>query len=81
MNISAEHALNIVQNEIESFVYSRMSDSKISAGFMEKILESILCEIRKLKNQDLEKLIVELNSQIPKVLDEKIEKHTTSVKQ
>lgn len=81
MEMSAEYALNIIQNEVELFIYSRMNDGKISAGFMEKILESILCEIRKIKNQDLEKLIVKLNSQIPEVLEEKIEKHTTSIKE
>lgn len=80
MNISIEHALNIIQNEVEDFIYKKMQESKISAGLMEKILEGILCQIRKLKNQDLENLILELNKNLPEVCEEKTEKHTASIK-
>lgn len=79
MEISVENALSIIQNELETFIYNRMEEGKISAGLMEKIIESILCEIRKLKNQDLEKLILKLNSMIPKVTDEKIQEHRISI--
>lgn len=79
MNISVEYALNIVQSEIENFIYRKMQESKVSAGLMEKILEGILCQIRKLKNQDLENLILELNRNLPEVCEEKIEKHTASI--
>ena len=75
MKISTELAMSIIQNKIEEFIFKEMRESQISAGFMEKILESILCEIRKLKCQDLEKLIIELNEEIPEICDEKIEKH------
>lgn len=79
MNISVEYALNIIQNEIEDFVYRKMQESKVSAGFMEKILEGILCQIRKLKNQDLEKFVLEVNKNFPEIQDDKIEKHTASL--
>jgi len=75
MKISTELAMGIIQNRIEEFIFKEMKESSISAGFMEKILESILCEMRKLKSQDLEKLIIKLNEEIPEICDEKIEKH------
>ena len=49
-----------MQTEIEEFIYQKMQESQVSAGLIEKILEGVLCQIRKLKNQDLEKLIFEL---------------------
>ena len=75
MKISTELAMSIIQNRIEEFIFKEMRESHISAGFMEKILESILCEMRKLKCQDVEKLIIKLNEEIPEICDEKIEKH------
>ena len=75
MKISTELAMGIIQNRIEEFIFKEMRESHISAGFMEKILESILCEMRKLKCQDVEKLIIKLNEEIPEICDEKIEKH------
>ena len=75
MKISTELAMGIIQNKIEEFIFKEMRESHISAGFMEKILESILCGIRKLKCQDVEKLIIKLNEEIPEICDEKIEKH------
>lgn len=77
MKISTEQAMSIIQNRIEEFIFKEMRESQISAGFMEKILESILCEMRKLKCQDLERLIIKLNEEIPEICDEKIEKHET----
>ena len=68
-----------MQIEIEEFIYQKMQESQVSAGLIEKILEGILCQIRKLKNQDLEKLILELNKEIPTVSEEKVEKYTTSI--
>lgn len=71
--------MSFIQTEIEEFIYQKMQESQVSAGLIEKILESVLCQIRKLKNQDLEKLILELNKEIPTVSEEKVEKHTTSI--
>lgn len=79
MNIPIEHAMSFMQTEIEEFIYQKMQESQVPAGLIEKILEGILCQIRKLKNQDLEKLILELNKEIPIVSEEKVEKHTTSI--
>ena len=76
MKIPIEQAMNIIQSKIEEFIYKEMQESRLSAGLMEKILESILCEIRKLKAQDLEKFIVKMNEEIPELYDEKIETHT-----
>ena len=78
MNIPIEHAISFMQTEIEEFIYQKMQESQVSAGLIEKILEGVLCQIRKLKKQDLEKLIFELNREIPTVSEEKVEKHTTS---
>lgn len=75
MKISTELAMNIIQNKIEEFIFKEMKESQISAGFIEKILESILCEIRKLKCQDLEKFIIKLKEEIPEICEEKEEKH------
>ena len=80
MNISIEHGLNIIQIEVEDFVYKKMQDSQVSAGLMEKILEGILCQIRKLKNQDLERLIIEMNKNLPEIYEEKVEEQTASIK-
>lgn len=80
MNIPVEYALNIIQSEIEDFIYKRMQESKVSAGLMEKILEGILCQIRKLKNQDLERLIIEMNKNLPEICEEKVEEQTVSIK-
>lgn len=77
MKISIEQAMSILQNKVEEFIFKEMRESQISAGVMKKILESILCEIRKLKCQDLEKLIIKLNEEIPEICDETIEKHET----
>lgn len=79
MKIPIEHALNIIQTEIEEFIYQKMQDSGLSAGLIEKILEGILCQIRKLKNQDLEKIILEMNKKMPEILDEKVEKKTAKI--
>ena len=79
MNIPIEHAMSFMQTEIEEFIYKKMQESQVSAGLIEKILEGVLCQVRKLKNQDLEKLILELNKEIPTVSEEKVEKHTTSI--
>ena len=76
MNIPIEHALNIIQTEIEEFIYQQMQESRLSAGLMEKILEGVLCQIRKLKTRDLEKFILEMNKKMPEVFEEKIEKQT-----
>ena len=76
MNIPIEHALNIIQTEIEEFIYQKMQESRLSAGLMEKILEGVLCQIRKLKTRDLEKFILEMNKKMPEVFEEKIEKQT-----
>ena len=46
---------------------------------MEKVLESVLCQIRKLKSQDLEKFILEMNKKMPEVYEEKIEKQTAKI--
>ncbi len=81
MKISIDHALNIVQNEVEDFIFARMEEGKISAGLMEKVLEGVLSQIRKLKNKDLEQLIIEINSQIPVVCDEKVEEHTATIEE
>jgi Ni,Fe-hydrogenase III large subunit len=53
-----------------------MQESRLSAGLMEKILEGVLCQIRKLKTRDLEKFILEMNKKMPEVFEEKIEKQT-----
>lgn len=79
MKIPIEHALNIIQTEIEEIIYQKMQESRISAGLIEKILEGILCQIRKLKNQDLEKIILEMNKKMPEILEEKIEKKTAKI--
>lgn len=79
MNIPIEHAMSFMQTEIEEFIYQKMQESRLPAGLMEKILEGTLCQIRKLKSQDLEKLILELNKEIPTISEEKVEKHTTSI--
>ncbi|MFR1178849.1 MAG: hypothetical protein ACLSDH_02135 [Bacilli bacterium] len=79
MNIPIEHAMSFMQTEIEEFIYQKMQESQVSAGLIEKILESVLCQVRKLKSQDLEKLILELNKEIPTVSEEKVEKHTASI--
>ena len=79
MKIPIEHALNIIQTEIEEIIYQKMQESQISAGLIEKILEGILCQIRKLKNQDLEKIILEMNKKMPEILEEKIEKKTAKI--
>lgn len=79
MNIPVEHAMGFIQTEIEEFIYQKMQESRLPAGLMEKILEGTLCQIRKLKSQDLEKLILELNKEIPTISEEKVEKHTTSI--
>ena len=76
MNIPIEHALNIIQTEIEEFIYQKMQESRLSAGLMEKILEGTLCQIRKLKTRDLEKFILEMNKKMPEVFEEKIEKQS-----
>ena len=76
MNIPIENALNIIQTEIEEFIYQKMQESRLSAGRMEKILEGVLCQIRKLKTRDLEKFILEMNKKMPEVFEEKIEKQT-----
>ena len=76
MNIPIENALNIIQTEIEEFIYQKMQESRLSAGLMEKILEGVLCQIRKLKTRDLEKFILEMNKKMPEVFEEKIEKQT-----
>lgn len=79
MNIPIEHAMSFMQTEIEEFIYQKMQESQVSAGIMEKILESALCQIRKLKSQDLEKFILEMNKKMPEIYEERIEKHTTSI--
>lgn len=71
--------MGFIQTEIEEFIYQKMQESRLPAGLMEKILEGTLCQIRKLKSQDLEKLILELNKEIPTISEEKVEKHTTSI--
>ena len=76
MNIPIENALNIIQTEIEEFIYQKMQESRLSAGLMEKILEGVLCQIRKLKTRDLEKFILEMNKKMPEDFEEKIEKQT-----
>lgn len=76
MEIPIYQALNIIQSEIEELIYKKMEESQLSAGLMEKILESTLCQIRKLKCQDLEKFIIEINREIPEICDEKVEAHT-----
>lgn len=72
MNIPIEHALNIIQTEIEEFIYQKMQESRLSAGLMEKILEGVLCQIRKLKTRDLEKFILEMNKKCLKFLRKKL---------
>lgn len=79
MNIPIEHAMSFMQTEIEEFIYQKMQESQVSAGIMEKILESALCQIRKLKSQDLEKFILEMNKKMPEVYEEKIEKQTAKI--
>ena len=79
MNIPIEHAMSFIQTEIEEFIYQKMQESQISSGLMEKILESVLCQIRKLKSQDLEKFILEMNKKMPEVYEEKIEKQTAKI--
>ena len=79
MNIPIEHAMSFIQAEIEEFIYQKMQESQLSAGLMEKILESVLCQIRKLKSQDLEKFILEMNKKMPEVYEEKIEKQTAKI--
>ena len=79
MNIPIEHAMSFIQTEIEEFIYQKMQESRLSAGLMEKILEGTLCQIRKLKSQDLEKFILEMNKKMPEVFEEKIEKQTAKI--
>ncbi len=79
MNIPIEHAMSLMQTEIEEFIYQKMQEGQLSAGLMEKILEGVLCQVRKLKSQDLEKFILKLNEEIPTVSEEKVEKHTASI--
>lgn len=55
MEIPIEHAMGFLQTEIEEFIFQKMQESRVPARLIEKILEGVLCQIRKLKNQDLEK--------------------------
>ncbi len=61
MNIPIEHALSIIQGDVEDFIFGKMHEHNVSAGLMEKILESVLCQIRKMNSRDLEKLVMEMN--------------------
>lgn len=74
MEIPIEHAMSFLQTEIEEFIFQKMQESRVPAGLIEKILEGVLCQIRKLKNQDLEKIILKMNKEIPGIYEEKVEK-------
>ena len=79
MEISIEHAMSFLQTEIEEFIFQKMQESRVPAGLIEKILEGVLCQIRKLKNQDLEKIILKMNKEIPEIYEEKVEKQTAKI--
>ena len=79
MEIPVEHAMSFLQTEIEEFIFQKMQESRVPAGIIEKILEGVLCQIRKLKNQDLEKIILKMNKEIPGIYEEKVEKQTTKI--
>lgn len=79
MEIPVEHAMSFLQTEIEEFIFQKMQESRVPAGLIEKILEGVLCQIRKLKNQDLEKIILKMNKEIPGIYEEKVEKQTTKI--
>ena len=79
MEISIEHAMSFLQTEIEEFIFQKMQESRVPAGLIEKILEGVLCQIRKLKNQDLEKIILKMNKEIPGIYEEKVEKQTAKI--
>ena len=79
MEIPIEHAMSFLQTEIEEFIFQKMQESRVPAGIIEKILEGVLCQIRKLKNQDLEKIILKMNKEIPGIYEEKVEKQTTKI--
>ena len=79
MEIPIEHAMSFLQTEIEEFIFQKMQESRVPAGLIEKILEGVLCQIRKLKNQDLEKIILKMNKEIPGIYEEKVEKQTAKI--
>lgn len=79
MEIPVEHAMSFLQTEIEEFIFQKMQESRVPAGLIEKILEGVLCQIRKLKNQDLEKIILKMNKEIPEIYEEKVEKQTAKI--
>lgn len=79
MEIPIEHAMSFLQTEIEEFIFQKMQESRVPAGLIEKILEGVLCQIRKLKNQDLEKIILKMNKEIPEIYEEKVENQTVKI--
>ena len=79
MEILIEHAMSFLQTEIEEFIFQKMQESRVPAGLIEKILEGVLCQIRKLKNQDLEKIILKMNKEIPGIYEEKVENQTAKI--
>ncbi len=79
MEIPIEHAMSFLQTEIEEFIFQKMQESRVPAGLIEKILEGVLCQIRKLKNQDLEKIILKMNKEMPEIYEEKVEKQTAKI--
>lgn len=79
MEIPIEHAMSFLQTEIEEFIFQKMQESRVPAGLIEKILEGVLCQIRKLKNQDLEKIILKMNKEIPGIYEEKVENQTAKI--